>query len=768
MERITGQAHVPAIHRETSLAATPITPVASAHLPAALPPKTLADFTRAVKRRFWLALLIATLIATAGSIHAIRRPDIYQTSAELQINPPQFNPMLASMFGSEMQTRDPETSARYIPTMLASIKGRSLPARVAEDSSIGGSPGEIAGELSENLVARQQVNTNYVQITLEGKSPDRIVKLLGAIIKVLKEQAGRETAREVDDSKEHAAKSIQQLETDLKAIDAEIQGVVRNSRAIGPGGKSLAEQEYLESKNLLIQELQHINNLKHEAMLFFMKGSAGGGREAASPIDAKLAALMKLKDTYETRLEMYKESIRDFNNDPAARILAGRLKKTLEQIRSLRAMKSREPQISQVIIADAERRAEEYKDEVEASLKRLKDSMPEFQKYQNLSKVYDDVTHRISALKKQYFNFETLSKTRKDPIVVMAAPGEPLEPIKPKRPMQIALSILLGIAAGVGFVFLLETLDHRVKTPEHVTIGLGIPLLGVVPRARRTAILSRGGHVWTGGTPESIEADAYRNLHASLLGLRGRGRPVVTVLITSAKAGEGKSTTALNLAVTCARAGERTLLVDVDLRRPSLAGVFGAADPAESGLVDVLRGDLPWQRTLKHTEIANLDFIPTGNTEGVPIEVLGTLELRRLVQSLSSHYDRVILDGPAILGMADCRMLGRIVDTALLVVKSATHDLSPLRRAVRMLEQSGVDIAGAVFNALNDDLKNWSSVGGMLGYGYHYSSRSSFATSRSRALGYRSSDEESAQGAGAGAASSRRETEATLAIGDRV
>jgi succinoglycan biosynthesis transport protein ExoP len=762
MERITGQSHVPALHRDNSLPATPVTALSSTHLPASLPPKTLADYTRAVKRRFWLALLIATTIATLGSIQAIRRPDIYQTSAELQINPPQFNPMLASMFGSEMQTRDPETSARYIPTMLASIKGRSLPVRVAEDSSIGGSPVEIAGELGENLVARQQVNTNYVQITLEGKSPDRIVKLLGAIIKVLKEQAGRETAREVDDSKEHAAKSIQQLETDLKSIDAEIQSVVRNSRAIGPGGKSLAEQEYLESKNLLIQELQHINNLKHEAMLYFMKGGSGGGRDAASPIDAKLAALMKLKDTYETRLVTYKETIRDFNNDPAARILASRLKRTLEQIRSLRAMKSREPQISQVIIADAERRAEEYKDEVEASLKRLKDSMPEFQKFQNLSKVYDDVTHRISTLKKQYFNFETLSKTRKDPIVVMAAPGEPLEPIKPKRPMQIALSILLGIAAGVGFVFVLETLDHRVKTPEHVTIGLGIPLLGVVPRARRTALLSRGGHVWTGGVPESIEADAYRNLHASLLGLRGRGRPVVTVLITSAKAGEGKSTTALNLAVTCARAGERTLLVDVDLRRPSLAGVFGA-DPSESGLVDVLRGDLPWQRTLKHTEVANLDFIPTGNTEGVPIEVLGTLELRRLVQSLSSHYDRVILDGPAILGMADCRMLGRIVDTALLVVKSATHDLSPLRRAVRMLEQSGVDIAGGVFNALDDDLKNWSSVGGMLGYGYHYSSRSSFSTASTRKLGYRPSDVDTTPIA-AGAEVS---PQAAVAIGER-
>ena len=86
--------------------------------------------------------------------------------------------------------------------------------------------------------------------------------------------------------------------------------------------------------------------------------------------------------------------------------------------------------------------------------------------------------------------------------------------------------------------------------------------------------------------------------------------------------------------------------------------------PAEEvhGLVDVLRGELPWQRTVRHTEIPNLDFIPTGDTRAIPIEILGTLELRQLLIALSHHYDRVILDGPAVLGLADCRVLGRIVD----------------------------------------------------------------------------------------------------------
>ena len=129
------------------------------------------------------------------------------------------------------------------------------------------------------------------------------------------------------------------------------------------------------------------------------------------------------------------------------------------------------------------------------------------------------------------------------------------------------------------------------------------------------------------------------------------------------------------------------------------------------GLVDVLQGTLPWQKTLRHTELCNLDFIPTGDPRDIPIEILGTLELRQLLTALKNHYDRVILDGPAVLGMADCRMLGRMVDASVLVVRAGAHQLVTLQRAKAMLEQSHVPIAGVVVNSLSEDVQNWSSYG---------------------------------------------------------
>src|SRR5262249_20499246 len=199
--------------------------------------------------------------------------------------------------------------------------------------------------------------------------------------------------------------------------------------------------------------------------------------------------------------------------------------------------------------------------------------------------------------------------TQDPPVTVVSPPVEPTKPSRSGRTIKIGLGLFVSLGLGVALVCLLEHLDHSIKVPEHLSTGLTLPLFGVVPRIRRTSLTHRGGHLWTPGAPESVEADAYRNLRASLLGATDRIGPIVTLLVTSAKAGEGKSTTALNLAATCARAGERTLLMDVDLRRPSLVDVFNN-DGHEAGLVDALRGNMPWQRTLVRTDVPNLDFMP--------------------------------------------------------------------------------------------------------------------------------------------------------------
>jgi capsular exopolysaccharide synthesis family protein len=368
-----------------------------------------------------------------------------------------------------------------------------------------------------------------------------------------------------------------------------------------------------------------------------------------------------------------------------------------------------------MVLEQYNREAEADREDHDKLLAEMQKSIPEHQRIINMLKDREERSKQIARMEERLMEFRILRlQIANSPCVKMlSSVAEPTVPIKPNRAMLISLGLFASLGLGIGLVCLLEHVDHSVKVPEHASQGLTLPLLGVVPRIRRSAPNHRAGHLWTHATPDSIEADAYRNIRASLLGIADKRGPIVTLLVTSAKAGEGKSTTALNLAATCARAGERTLLLDVDLRRPSLRDVFIDDDPETEvhGLVDVLRGELPWQRTVRHTELPNLDFIPTGDTRSIPIEILGTLELRQLLIALSHHYDRVILDGPAVLGLADCRVLGRIVDSSLLVVRSGSMQLTTLHRAKAMLEQSHVAIAGVVFNGLSEDINNWSSYG---------------------------------------------------------
>ena len=469
---------------------------------------------------------------------------------------------------------------------------------------------------------------------------------------------------------------------------------------------------------MLTQKQMRIGELHQTMMLAKSFPNAEVGSNTTSR-DDRITALLAQQKKY-TRLLAYArraENSRQFNHDLFVQRCAQELNDILNDLDDLQSIKTKMAESPVEMILDRlQKEIDNDKAQHQAVLSQMQDSMPEHQKFLSMLEDRKQTRVKIADMQQRIDNFEILKKSQKEPINIPTSVIEPTVPVRPNRVLYISLGFIFSLGLGIGLVVLLEHVDHSVKVPEHATHGLTLPLLGVVPQIRRTAKTHRGGHLWTPALPDSLEADSFRNIRASLLGVADRQGPIRTLLITSPKAGDGKSTTALNLAATCARAGERTLLVDTDLRRPTLGGAFPpepAKEETKYGLVEVLKGILPWQKTLRHTELRNLDFIATGDPSDIPIEVLGTLELRQLLAALSSHYDRVILDGPAVLGMADCRMLGRMVDSSLLVMRAGVHQLVTLQRAKAMLELSHVHISGIVVNNVREDFQNWSS------YEYH-------------------------------------------------
>jgi capsular exopolysaccharide synthesis family protein len=687
--------------------------------PAAV--KGPSDYLRALRRRIWMVLAVAVPLAVLGCLYALRMPPVYLVKAEIEISAPEYDPALETLVSHELGRRDAGSQAQYIPNRAAQLKSLRLQEKAVSAPDIQADTSQFEDPVAELLSTLQvypvQKGSNTFIVTLEGRDPFRTKRLVEVLLREFAAEAKEESLKKMGNSEELAAGNLLKLKNELVELDNQIKAKLASNTTLGAGGRSILEERYVNLANVLGQKQMRLGEMSQQ-MLLMQNFPRIDASPEASRRETMMAQLEMDRHKYTELLENAKHTSRNFNTDPFARAVSRKLDGILEdmdELKNIRTEVGLNP--TDMMLDQYQREIDADKEEQAKLLREMRESLPEHQKVLDLMEDRKDKAKRIADMEMRLAEFKILANSPSvtEFVKVPSSVPEPAVPVKPNRPLLIVMALFLSLAAGIGLVCLLEHIDHAVKVPEHVTHGLTLPLLGVVPRIRRTALTQRGSHLWTPGASDALACDAYRNVRASLLGVTDRRGPIVTLLVTSAKAGEGKSTTALNLAATCALAGERTLLLDVDLRRPSLADVFIDDEDLQSvpGVVDVLKGEIPWQRTLRHTRIPNLDFMPTGDTRDTPIEILGTLELRQLLLALSHHYDRVILDGPAVLGLADCRFLGRIVDSSLLVVRAGSHQLTTLHRAKAMLEQSHVSIAGVVFNGLTHDMENWSSY-----YGY--------------------------------------------------
>jgi tyrosine-protein kinase Etk/Wzc len=299
----------------------------------------------------------------------------------------------------------------------------------------------------------------------------------------------------------------------------------------------------------------------------------------------------------------------------------------------------------------------------------------------------------------------------------------PSEPVGPRRKLNILFGAILGIALGIGIVLLMEYMDASLKTIYDIEHFLGLPVLGLIPAIDLENVASQAerGKTSTNGAssiaerlishhlPKSPISEAYRILRTNLQFLRP-DQPLKVILVTSSGPSEGKTTTASNLAITMAQVGSRTLIVDADLRRPMVSGVFGI--PQEPGLTELLvkGGDL--QKALVPSEVENLFILPAGTIPPNPSELLGSQKMKHLIQEMRKCCDLVILDCPPVITVTDAAVLAAEADCVLMVVQSGKTDREAAKRAKTLLANVKASIAGTVLNNISADM--------LSGYSYYY------------------------------------------------
>jgi len=269
-----------------------------------------------------------------------------------------------------------------------------------------------------------------------------------------------------------------------------------------------------------------------------------------------------------------------------------------------------------------------------------------------------------------------------------------------------------------------------------------MPSLALIPRSKRVGVeagatasaAQRNINVLT--QPKSQFAESFRSLQTSLM-LSTAGQPPQFILLTSATPSEGKTTTATNLAAVMAQSDARVLLVDADLRRPSIHHRFGIT--SKTGLSTLLAGTSRLEDTIQHVaELPNLDILPSGPVPPFPTDMLASDAMRHLMEKFAETYRYVIIDSPPVLSVTDAVILGRVVDAVVLVVRHGKANKNVMRRTRDLLVRSGAPLAGLVLNAVDLNSPEYYGYYGYTGYSYGSMDGASWDTQQTAKNGSRS------------------------------
>ena len=321
----------------------------------------------------------------------------------------------------------------------------------------------------------------------------------------------------------------------------------------------------------------------------------------------------------------------------------------------------------------------------------------------------------------------------------------PVDPVRPRKALNISLGLLAGLVLGVMLAFAQEGIDHSVKTAEDVETMLMTPTLAVVPLQRSVeparwslAVRGEAKHklpkykvaLVVTEKPQSILAEAYRALRTSIL-LSLAPNPPKVILIASSQAGEGKTSTALNLAQSLAQRKGEIVIVDGDLRKGGIAKALGMEN--DKGMSTILTGSDTLTDALQQFSLQpNLWVVPSGPTPPNPAELIGSDRMAELLQKLSERFEHIIIDSPPVLVVTDGTILAGMVDGVVLVAESGRTHRAGLMRTRAILENAGARILGVVLNKLDMQREGYYGYG--YGYGYnHYSRYGKYPYGRSAA-----------------------------------
>jgi capsular exopolysaccharide synthesis family protein len=428
-----------------------------------------------------------------------------------------------------------------------------------------------------------------------------------------------------------------------------------------------------------------------EARLGAARGIGAGNADLTALGSANLVAQRVARD--EARRELDRLSATLGPGHPDVRAAAGRL------AAADRAVGGETARVTQALDAEA-RTARARVGSLEASLREQEERLNRTQgaeiRVNALERETEAARSLLRAVLERSQTTVTQTAIEKPDGRILSPATVPGEPSFPKPLLFVVAATALGGLSGLMLVWLLEQSDSTLRSGDDLRSALGVPCLALVPKLRRGILGRHRVEDYVARKPLSPFAEAMRTLRAALwLG----SDPPKVVLVTAARPGEGKTTTALSLARSAAMNGERVLLIDCDIRQPAIGRLLRTE--GAPGITDLLLGQAGYEQILRRDHLTALDWIPAGAAEIHSLGLFMSEAMAGLLERVRRDYDLVVLDAPPALAMADARVVARLADATLLCVKWRDTPRSVVRNSLALLEDAKARIVGAALTQVD-------------------------------------------------------------------
>ncbi len=500
-------------------------------------------------------------------------------------------------------------------------------------------------------------------------------------------------------AKQYLEQRLQQLKLRLQDSDTQLVAFAQKHDIVNIGNQQSLVGQQLEALNIALAKAEQA---RYEAEAQWRQIQAAPADQVAQVLGDPVT--QKLQQGYAEEQAKYQDQLRIYKPAfPAMLQLRAQLDEMRKQIAGrtaiLRAVVQGTYALAQVRQALLQQRVDQLRQQV-------LDLEQRSIRYNILKREVDTNRQLYEAILQRYKEIGVAGGVGINNISVVDRAEPPRFRYRPRAKFNLAIGLLLGLFGGIAAALVLDHLDDTVHLGSDAEQKLGLPALGIVPLART------GTPADALRDPRSGIAEAYRSARTALQFATTEGVPR-TLLVTSTRPGEGKSTTAMALAQSFTQMGRRTLLVDADLRNPAQHSL-GVQDNSR-GLSNVLAGALPWREAVVDRG-EGLSLIASGPLPPNPAELLAGPHLATLLEQARGEYDLVLLDSPPVLGLADAPVLGHLADGTLLVIEAGGPRVDHVRDALKRLRASRTRVIGALLTKLD---ARHASYG--YGYGYEYS-----------------------------------------------